>query len=170
YMDEKLWQPLGAHANGYWLVDDKGMEMAFAGFNATARDYARLGQLYLRGGNWNGQQLVPADWVRASVTPDAPHLLAGDNPRSNNQFGYGYQWWVLGPDAQGRRGDYMAMGVYNQFIYVNPDKDLVIVKLSANSEFGVSDDQASYRDQETIALFRAIAEAAAAEGVGGLGR
>lgn len=153
YMDQKLWKPLGAESNGHWLVDNKGMEMAFAGFNATARDYAKLGQLYLNKGKWNGKQIIPNDWVNASVTPDAPHLMPGDNPASNNDFGYGYQWWVL----DGDEGEYTAMGVYNQFIYINPARNIVIVKLSANSQFGVTDDQESYRDQETISLLRQIA-------------
>ena len=56
------------------------------------------------------------------------------------------------------------MGVYNQFVYVNPAKGVVIVKLSANSDFGVSDDQSSYRDQETISLFRTLAALEVPEG------
>lgn len=153
YMQTRLWEPLGAQMNGYWLLDDKGMEMAFAGFHATARDYALLGELYRQNGRWRDRQIVPEAWVNASLAADAPHLLPGDNPASNNQFGYGYQWWLLGGDDN----DFTAMGVYNQFVYVNPAKGTVIVKLSANSDFGVTDDQSSYRDQETIALFRAIA-------------
>ena len=115
----------------YWIVDDHGMEMAFAGLNLTARDYAKAGELYRNLGNWQGKQLVSPDWVTASVTPDAPHLLPGDNPMSDFDLGYGYQWWVL----DGNQGEFTALGVYNQFIYVNPSKDLVIVKLSANSDY-----------------------------------
>lgn len=154
YMEEKLWHPLGMETNGYWLTDSEGMEMAFGGLNATARDYAKLGELYRLGGNWNGTQIVPADWVAASVTPDAPHLLPGENPASDFDLGYGYQWWVM----DGDEGEYSAIGVYNQFIYVNPSRNLVIVKLSANSSYGMTNDETSYREFETIELFRKIGE------------
>ncbi len=153
YMSDKLWQPLGAESQAYWLLDSDGMEMAFGGMNATARDYAKIGELYRRGGRLNGKQIVPAEWVAASVTPDAPHLMPGkDNPASDFELGYGYQWWV--PD--GDEGEYSAIGVYNQFVFVNPTRGTVIVKLSANSDYGTSTDPSSYREIETIEFFRAI--------------
>lgn len=153
YMSDKLWQPLGAESPAYWLLDSDGMEMAFGGMNATARDYAKIGELYRRGGRLNGKQIVPAEWVAASVTPDAPHLMPGkDNPASDFELGYGYQWWV--PD--GDEGEYSAIGVYNQFVFVNPTRGTVIVKLSANSDYGTSTDPSSYREIETIEFFRAI--------------
>ncbi|MBE8190668.1 MAG: serine hydrolase [Alphaproteobacteria bacterium] len=153
YMREKLWHPLGAEDTGYWLVDSDNVEMAFGAFNATARDYAKIGQLYLQRGKWHGKQIVPAAWIDASVTPDAPHLLAGkDNPFSNFELGYGYQWWV----PEGDRGEFLAIGAYNQYIYVAPRDNIVIVKLSANSTFGTTSDESGKLDMETIELFRAI--------------
>jgi CubicO group peptidase (beta-lactamase class C family) len=152
YMQEKLWHPLGMEASGHWLVDNTGMEMAYACLNATARDYAKIGELYRNGGLWQGRQVVPADWVKASVTPDAPHLMPGV---SDPMFGYGYQWWVIG----GTEGEYSAIGVYNQFVYVNPTRRLTIVKLSASRNYGTTNDESSYREHETIGLFRAIGAA-----------
>ena len=153
FMTEKLWQPLGAEFQAYWLLDDEGMEMAFGGMSATARDYAKIGELYRLGGQFNGQQIVPADWVSASVTPDAPHLMPGkDNPASDFALGYGYQWWIM----DGDEGEFSAIGVYNQFVYVNPTRNTVIVKLSANNSYGVTLDESSYREIETIEFFRAI--------------
>jgi len=152
YMQEKLWHRLGMESDAFWLVDSKKMEMAFFGLNATARDYAKLGELYRLGGNWQGNEIVPQEWVRASLMPDAPHLLPGDNPLSDYGMGYGYQWWLM----DGEDGEYSAIGVYNQFIYVNPTKDLVVVKLSANNSYGMTDDEESYREFETIEVFRAI--------------
>ena len=153
YMQEKIWQPLGMENSGYWIVDDYNMEMAFAGLNVTARDYAKLGELYRNLGNWQGKQIVSADWIKASVTPDAPHLLPGDNPLSDFPLGYGYQWWVM----DGNQGEYSAIGVYNQFIYVNPQQDTVIVKLSANSAYGTdSNSESANKELATIELFRAI--------------
>lgn len=153
YMSEKLWQPLGAESDAYWLLDSDGMEMVFGGLNATARDYAKLGELYRLGGRLGSNQIVPTDWVSASVTPDAPHLLPGkDNPASDFELGYGYQWWV----PEGSEGEYSAIGVYNQFVFVNPSRGTVIVKLSANSDYGLTASEESYREIETIEFFRAI--------------
>jgi CubicO group peptidase (beta-lactamase class C family) len=129
------------------------MELAFGGMNATARDYAKLGELYRLDGQLNGHQIVPAEWVRTSVTPDAPHLQPGkDNPATDYELGYGYQWWI--PEGDG--GEFLAIGVYNQFIYINPAHGVVIVKLSANRNYGVSDEESCYREIETIEFFREI--------------
>jgi CubicO group peptidase (beta-lactamase class C family) len=125
YMQEKLYNPLGMEFEGYWILDSENMEVVLGGLNLTMRDYAKIGSLYLHDGNWNGKQIVPADWVQASVTPDAPHLMPG------KRLGYGYQWWI----PQGKVGEFMALGVYNQNIYVNPTTKTVIVKTSANPRF-----------------------------------
>ena len=153
YMTEMLWHPMGAVNEGYWLLDSEGMEMAFAGLNATARDYAKFGELYRLDGELNGQQIVPKSWVKDSITPDGPHLTPGDNPLSDYPLGYGYQWWV----PEGGKGEFMAIGVYNQMIYVAPESNMVIVKLSANSSYGTAEDSDMASELETIEFFRAIA-------------
>ena len=155
YMTEKLWQPLGMESDAYWMVDSENMEMVFGGLNATARDYAKLGELYRLGGRWNGAQLVPAAWVHASVTPDAPHLTPEAKAEDPFPVGYGYQWWI----PAGDEGEFSAIGVYNQFIFVNPSRDLVIVKLSAFSDYATSLDESAYREIESFEFFRAIADA-----------
>jgi len=153
YMIENLWHPMGAENTGYWLTDADNMEMAFGGLNITARDYAKLGELYRLGGAFNGQQIVPADWVSASIVADAPHLIPGDNPASDWPLGYGYQWWI----PEGISGEFMAIGVYNQFIYIAPESNTVIVKLSANSTYGTPEDKDASSEFESIEFFRAIA-------------
>lgn len=150
YAEKKLWGPLGMEHDGYWITDDAGMEMAAGGLQVVARDYAKLGQLYLEGGRWQGTQIVPEAWVQDSVTPDGDHVQPGLDPAY--PLGYGYQWWI----PPGDEGEYSAIGVYNQFIYVNPSRRLVIVKLSANSGYGLTDDDSSWRELETIEFFRAI--------------
>jgi CubicO group peptidase (beta-lactamase class C family) len=155
YMQEKLWGPLGAESDAYWLIDSHDVEMAFAGLNATARDYAKIGELFRNKGNWFGKQIVSADWVESATHSTKPHLLPGDNPASDLPLGYGYQWWLM----DGDEGEYSAIGVYNQFIYVNPTKDLVIVKLSAYSDYATVEGEEGYRESETIELFRAIGNA-----------
>ena len=157
YMREKLVVPLGFESDAYWLVDSTGMEMAFAGLNVTARDFAKLGELYRSNGRWNGQQIVPESWVRASVRADAPHLQPGQPILADHplQLGYGYQWWL--PD--GDRGEFSAIGIYNQFVYVDPSRGVTIVKLSANPAYGTSMDESTNREIENVAFLRAIAAA-----------
>ena len=151
YMSEKLWKPLGMESRAYWMIDGSGMGMAFGGFNASLRDFARFGRLYLHGGNWNGKQIVPASWVKASTSPDAPHLMPGPKPGSDNTMGYGYQWWL----PANWIGDFMALGVYNQMIYVDQNSDLVIARHAANRDFQRNDFEPT---RESLALWRAIAD------------
>jgi hypothetical protein len=149
YMEEKLWKKIGTESDGYWLIDNKGVEIVFGCFNAVLRDYARFGLLYLNEGQWNGETVVPADWVKASVAPDAPHLQPGNNPLSFWVLGYGYQWWV----PENPEGDFLAVGVAGQYIYVHPAHRLVIAKTSAYGDYKIDG-----RDKilQTIAMFRAI--------------
>jgi CubicO group peptidase (beta-lactamase class C family) len=152
YMSKQLWEPIGAESEAFWIIDNEGMEFAIGGLNCTTKDYAKIGQLFLDNGKWQGRQLVPQDWVTASVTPDAPHLMPGKRPNAKSKDGYGYQWWIpLGADDE-----FNAQGIYTQFIYIDPDKDMVIVKLSSNHHFK-TDTTGFFHDHE-IALYRAIAE------------
>ncbi|WP_201156257.1 serine hydrolase domain-containing protein [Rhodobaculum claviforme] len=152
YLATRLWGPMGTEADASWSTDRRGQEFALCCLNATLRDYARFGRLYLEGGAREGRQIVPADWVRASVNPQAPHLQPGPNPASGWTFGYGYNWWI----PEDPQGDFLAIGVWGQFIHVDPARDVVIVKTSADPAF---DDN----DPETVAAFRAIARAVAAQ-------
>jgi CubicO group peptidase (beta-lactamase class C family) len=127
YLQEKLWTPLGMEFDGSWSLDSaqSGFEKMESGINARAIDFAKFGRLYLNGGSWDGIQIVPADWVRVSI---ADNGLIKDAP-----IYYGYMWWGMKckPESQ----DYLAMGNYGQFIYISPEKNLIIVR---NGEsFGV---------------------------------
>ena len=149
YLESRIWQRIGTESDAYWLVDSDGVALAFGGFNAVLRDYARFGQLYLQEGEWNGERIVSEDWVRRSVTPDAPHLQPGENPASSWVLGYGYQWWI----PQQAEGDYLAIGIYNQFIYIHPKYRVVIAKSSAYPDYNVDGDE---KELETIQVFRTI--------------
>lgn len=153
YQQDKLWQPMGAEHDAWWLVDSEGMEMGFGGFNAVPRDFARFGQLYLDKGRVDGRQLVPAAWIRDSSRMDEPQLRPQAGQPNELGIGYGYQWWV--PEDGAR--DYMGIGVYNQFIYVAPSTRTVIVKTSGNHRY-TADDYVPI--MQHLALFRAIAAAA----------
>lgn len=151
YMKEKLWSQIGAEAEAFWIVDKTGMEFALGGLNITARDYAKLGQLFLDTGRWQGRQVVPREWVLASITPDAPHVMPGKRESAALRDGYGFQWWI----PEGSTGEFNAQGIYDQFIYVDPHADMVIVKLSSNYHFK-NDKNRKYHELE-IALLRKIA-------------
>jgi CubicO group peptidase (beta-lactamase class C family) len=155
YMQEKLCEPLGMASPGYWVTDSQGREMAFAGLLLTARDFARIGELYRNGGRWQGAQVVPADYVAASLARGEPHLAPGRPLVGGHAFpfGYGYQWWLPAGDD----GEFSAIGVYNQFVYVDPSRGVVIVKLSANPAYGTSHDDADNKDEENLLALRAIA-------------
>jgi CubicO group peptidase (beta-lactamase class C family) len=129
YLSEKIWQPMGMERDAFWNVDSpgpNGMEAAFTCLNATLRDYARFGLLFLNNGKFNGKQIVPADWVEQATAPRSPQVEAG-HLFKNYPLGYGYQWWTFPTDHA-----FVAQGIYFQFIYVNPKENLVIVKTSAS--------------------------------------
>ena len=86
YLQEKVWTPLGMENRATWDIDDKRhhSNKAHVGINATAIDLAKIGRLYLNNGNWNGKQIVSADWITASTTPNV------------NNDGYQYQWYSYG--------------------------------------------------------------------------
>lgn len=150
-LEEKIWSKIGMQSNGYWLKDDYDVSFILGGLNATLRDYARFGRLYLNNGNWNGEQIISKEWVQASITADAPHLKPGRNPNSTNSLGYGYQWWL--PEEQD--GDFMAMGIHNQSIYINQKKNIVIAINSSNHHYNDPGDDSKVM---FIQLFQEIAK------------
>lgn len=151
YLEEKVWGPLGMEQDTAWVTDrpgSEGMEYAFCCLNATLRDYAKFGRLYLRGGDWDGRRIVPERWVRESVVPDKPYLVHSGAYTPDWTIGYQYQWWV----PEGSDGEFMAIGVWGQYIYVNPRRNVIIVKTAVDPDFDA-------RDMENLAAFRAIAAA-----------
>jgi CubicO group peptidase (beta-lactamase class C family) len=120
YLSRKIWEPLGAEADGYFIMDGppgEGREFTGAGFNATLRDYGRFGQMMLDGGQANGNAILSKQWVQESTAPARGY----EGPMG----GYGYQWWTLpGSNA------YMAIGLQGQYIFIDPDTQTVVVKLS----------------------------------------
>jgi CubicO group peptidase (beta-lactamase class C family) len=114
-----------------WAHDPAGRYLGGFGLQLTPRDMAKLGYLYLNNGQWDGKQIVSADWVAASTQK---HIDA--RPLSD---GYGYQWWV---DIHNY---YMAIGYGGQFIIVYPEKNLVAVFTSALSATGGSEPEADFQ-------------------------
>lgn len=121
YCEEKLWKPIGAVHTAEWSLDHSdGMEKASCCIYSNARDFARLGALYLHKGNWKGEQLIDTSYVEASVTPSP----LSDKGKRNTE--YGYQWWIT--EVQGKEVFY-CRGILGQYIVVIPSMQLVMVRL-----------------------------------------
>jgi CubicO group peptidase (beta-lactamase class C family) len=123
YLQEKIWIPLGMEYDATMNVDSKkdNQTKVFCCVNARTRDFARFGRLYLNKGNWNGQQIVPELWVEKSMT------IINDSRDSQN-YPYTYQWRVK------EDGAIFAKGVLGQYIYVDPAKKIIIVRLGKKSK------------------------------------
>lgn len=149
YLQEKIWSQIGMEFDASWSIDSKKnkTEKAFCCINARTKDYAKFGRLYLNKGNWNGKQIISEKWINESV-----HFT--DN---KNSFLYSNQWWhtretkafidsanlkppyivysvknKVGNMAKyvtRPSGDYFANGLLGQYIYVYPEKNLIIVRL-----------------------------------------
>lgn len=140
-LSEMIIVPLGLENTPYYLTDGVGTAFVLGGLNMTTRDYARFGQMFAQGGTWQGNQIVPADWVTASTIPSAP--------TSPGETGYGLQWWIPIGAAP---GEYMARGIYGQYIYIDTARGVVIATNAADRNFrdpGVS--------QQNEDIFRLIA-------------
>jgi CubicO group peptidase (beta-lactamase class C family) len=124
YLSEKLWTPLNCEQSAYWNLDhENGFEKAFCCLQSNARDFARFGQLYLDSGRWNGQQIIPKDYVINSTKSFADLPEEGE---SQSFPYYGYAWWLM------KYNDQIipyAQGILGQFIFVVPEKHLVICRL-----------------------------------------
>lgn len=148
YAREKLFEPLGMEQEALWNLDAvDGDELAFCCLNMTLRDYARLGQLYLQQGVWNGTPLLPDGWVRNATRRDEPWLAPGNGFAER---GYALHWWVpVAADAE-----YFANGIWGQTVWVDEKRGVVIVKTSADPDFRA-------HMAETIAFLRAVSAAVA---------
>lgn len=148
YMEKTLWKRIGTEQDAYWTLSN-GRELAMGGLSVSLRDYARFARLYLKEGIYNGEQILPKEWIRDSLDMSAAYSKPGSNYDAYNAIGYGYQWWM----PEGEKGEFMAIGVYGQWIYVNPAKQVIIVKTGADPNFM----EKGY-ELKHVAFFRAVAD------------
>lgn len=129
YLEQKIWQPMGAEADATWLIDNSGQETTFGGLNAVLRDYARLGLLLAHDGHWHGRQIIPTSWIldATTVRADQPHLRPGV---ATPIIGYGYQTWIVPT----KRRMFMLWGARGQRIHVDPQNRLIMVNTSVHQQ------------------------------------
>ncbi len=123
-LTEKVITPLGLERDGYYITDGAGVAFVLGGLNFTTRDFARFGQLILQGGERDGRKIVPADWIDTSTWPSAP--------TDPGEIGYGYQWWI---PVGAHEGEFMARGIYGQYIYFDQPRGVLIVTTGADRKF-----------------------------------
>lgn len=128
YLSEKIWGPVGMEQQATWLLSKSGQEIGGCCVQASPRDYARLGLFILNGAQVNGQSIVPEGWWTEATTKRTEIGLPGR--------GYGYQWWTYDD------GSYAARGIFGQGIFIDPQRQLVIVS-NANWAGGARDPQAT---------------------------
>jgi CubicO group peptidase (beta-lactamase class C family) len=117
YLSEKLWAPLGMESDATWWLDSPGgLEVASSGLSVTLRDYARFGLFLLNGGVIGDQHVLPEGWMEQASTPK---IIGGE------KIDYGYLLWPL----HGR--SFAAIGIFGQFVFVDPDRKLVVAMWSA---------------------------------------
>ena len=126
-LQEKIWQPAGMERQATWLLSKTGQEISGCCLQASARDYARFGQFILEGARVQGQPLLPDDWLGKATTRQADIGLPSR--------GYGYQWWTYD------NGSFTARGIFGQGIFIDPQRQLVIVS-NSNWRGGARDPEA----------------------------
>ncbi|MDT9000693.1 serine hydrolase [Paucibacter sp. APW11] len=130
YLGPRLWQAMGAEQSALWHTDLTGLETAAGNFNATLRDYARLGVLLANDGARpdTGQQVLPRDYL-IEATDWHRHAMPFQPGKASSYYGYGYQFWTF----PGTRRRFALMGVFGQLMYVDPANKLVMVQAAADA-------------------------------------
>jgi CubicO group peptidase (beta-lactamase class C family) len=155
YLEEKIWKKIGTEAQAFFSTDVAGVEAGDIGLNPTLRDFARFGRLYLNKGMWEGEEVLPADWVAISTTVGADAAV-NEAPLDSRDWWtdslerYWYRWFI----PQDGRGDYLATGSWQNHLYIDPASNIIIAKTSAYDDW----DGELAMDEESLSAFRAIAD------------
>ena len=151
-MSELLWKPLGARNHALVTVDAIGTCRTAGGICVTARDLARVGQMLLTGGTANGARVLPQSWIDDMRNAGSHEAWAASESTTMPNGRYRSQWYQTG-EAD---GSYCAIGIHGQWLYVDPSRETVLVKLS--SQPNPLDDELKH---DNLAFFRAISRLAA---------
>ncbi len=129
YLEEKIWRSIGMEFDGSWSVDANDFEKMESGINCRAIDFAKFGRLYLKKGNWNGKQIISTGWTVGSTAPyipDSNDYYPSIPIFKDYQGYYSLMWWGIKRDD--KNYDFYAAGNHGQYIYISPEKDLIIVR------------------------------------------
>jgi len=146
---EWLWKPMGAEHDAFWRISGDGQEQSYGAFNASLRDWARLGLLLANGGKVGAQQVVPQDYLLEATDP-ARQPAAFQPRKATPYFGYGYQFWLLPLKER----TFALQGIHGQTVYVQPSTGLVLVLTSVWESASGRQDPQPY--QERDALWRGV--------------
>ncbi len=153
-LGEEIWSKLGTEGEAYLMLDNKGKGWSTGGMNVTARDLARFGLMMQNGGRFNGKQVVPetvVDNIRL-VGRRAPRYVETFEDEYGGTFmpggAYRSKWWVFNNEDTAFQG----LGVFGQFLYVNPTAEVTIVRFSSQEGSNMAEnDDVTIRVLETIA-------------------
>ncbi len=124
YLSERIWSRFGMEADATWWLDSPdGIEIGGSGISATLRDYGRFGLFMLTGGVAGGEAILPEGWIREATS--------SKSLRGGASLDYGYLWWPGTTAAAQRDSAYSAIGIYGQYLYINPAAQVVIVVWAA---------------------------------------
>jgi CubicO group peptidase (beta-lactamase class C family) len=133
YLSRKIWAPLGMERDAYWLLDAPGgLETGGDNISACLRDYGRFGLFFLDRGRAGSPDILPPGWRDLATRPQT--AVAAYGQVDEEPLGFGYQWWSFPVGAGAlpfHDGAFTAQGIYGQFLYVNPQEDVVAVVWSA---------------------------------------
>lgn len=151
YLTPRLWQAIGAETSALWRADRTGLEVAYGNFNATLRDYARLGTVLAYNGarpDDPARQIVPRDFLLDAT--DWKRVPEAFRPgKAHPYWGYGYQFWLF----PGERRRFAMLGVYGQSIFVDPGQHLVMVATGVNA---TPEAGSTSLDRERTAFWRGV--------------
>jgi CubicO group peptidase (beta-lactamase class C family) len=144
-----LWKPMGAEHDAFWRISGDGQEQSYGAFNASLRDWGRLGLLLAKDGKMGAQQVLPLDYLLDATDP-ARQPEAFKPRKATPYFGYGYQFWLLPM----RERSFAMQGIHGQGLYVQPSSGLVLVLTSVWE--GASGRQDAQPYEERDALWRGV--------------
>lgn len=142
-----LWQPMGAEHEAFWRLGADQQEQALGGFNASLRDWARLGLLLARDGKVGDQQLVPRDYLLDATDP-ARQPGAFVPGKATPYFGYGYQFWLFPLKER----SFAMQGVHGQSVFVQPGTGIVMVQTAVYANAAGAQEADSYNERTAFWL------------------
>ena len=125
YFESRLWMRLGTEFDASWSIDSEedGMAKMESGFNARAIDYAKIGRLVLKQGDWDGDQVLSASWMEGSTRIDPANRV----PKFGENVYYQNGWWIVGPTEKDRYTVF-GWGHLGQYLFVFPDDNMIVLR------------------------------------------